>query len=391
MRKIGVDHNIMQMHKKVNKLGRKSFSFRREPNHVIHTQHKDTAKRYDGKLHYAKKQHWRDWVKRAEEPDIWMANRYVLALVTDGGKARIPILKYSVGEQVISVRTNSEKSTALAKGFFPPKPAESTVETSTKYLKQCQGGVKIMADQIWKQLWKLKPYKAPGPDGILNVVLTKCADLLTNRLLNIYDTMFKWKLMYKPWKTFTTVVLRKPGKPRYNTPKAYQPIALLNMLWKVLTAIVAGQLTFITEKHQLLLANHFRGRPGHMMTDTMHLLANMIKASWRAGKVTSALFLDIKGAFPNAVLSHLEHNLCKCQVPRKIVDFIHNMLQDQVTTLKFDGYTSEPIKIDNGIGQGDPLSMGIYQYYNADLLDIPKEEGKSAMAYVDDSVMEVSM
>jgi len=99
------------------------------------------------------------------------------------------------------------------------------------------------------------------------------------------------------------------------------------------------------------------------------------------------LFLDIEGAFPNAVPSRLEHNLCKRQVPRKIVDFIHNMLQDRVTALKFDGYMLEPIKIDNGIGQGDLLSMGIYQYYNADLLDIPKEKGKSAMAYVDNLVM----
>jgi len=85
-----------------------------------------------------------------------------LALATDGGKARIPILKYSVGKQVISTRTNGEKSTALTKGFFPLKPAESTVETSTKYLKQCQGGVKITVDQIRKQLQKLKPYKALG-------------------------------------------------------------------------------------------------------------------------------------------------------------------------------------------------------------------------------------
>jgi len=172
-------------------------------------------------------------------------------------------------------------TTALAKGFFPPKPAESTVETSTKYPKQCQGGVKITVDQIQKQLQKLKPYKAPGPDGILDVVLTKCADLLTDRLLNIYNTMFEWKLMYKLWKTFTTVVLRKPGKPRYDAPKAYRPIALLNTLWKVLTAIVVGQLTFIMEKHQLLPANHFGGRPGRMTTDAMHLLANTIKASWR--------------------------------------------------------------------------------------------------------------
>jgi len=152
-------------------------------------------------------------------------------------------------------------------------------------------------------------------------------------------------------------------------------------------AVITEQLTFITEKHQLLPANHFRGRPGHTTTDAMHLLVNMIKMSWRAGKVILALFLDIEGAFPNTVLSHLEQYLCKHHIPRKIVDFIYNMLWGRVTTLKFDGYMSEPINIDNGIGQGNPLSMGIYQYYNADLLDIPKDEGESVMAYVDDLVI----
>ena len=378
---------LTQMHKQANKLGRESYGYRENPNHMIHAEHKAVMKKYNTNLNYVKKQHWRDWAERADEPDIWTANRYVSAPVTDGGKARIPVLKCNVGGQEISARTNGKKSTALAKGFFPPKPAESSVQNSTRYPKQCQGGVKITAEQIRKQLCKLKPYKAPGLDGIPNVVLMKCVDLLTGSLLNIYNAMFKCKLMYKLWKTFITVVLRKPGKPRYDAPKAYRPIALLNTLWKVLMAIVASQLTFITEKHQLLPANHFGGRPGRTMTDAMHLLANTIKASWRAGKVTSALFLDIKGAFPNVVPSHLEHNLHNCKVPRKIMDFIHNMLRDQVTALKFDGYMSELIKIDNGIGQGDLVSMGIYQYYNADLLDIPKEEGESAMAYVDDSVM----
>jgi len=298
---------LTQLRKQANKLGRESFRCRGNPSHKIHAQHKEAAKRYDGTLNYTKKQHWRDWAERADEPDIWMASCMVSAPVTDSGKARIPILKFKEGGQEASARTNGEKSAVLAKGFFPPKPAVNTVQPNTKYPKQCQGGVKITADQIRKQLRKLKPYKAPGPDGIPNVVLTKCTDMLISRLLDIYDTMFERKLMFKPWKTFITVVLRKPGKPRYDAPKAYRPIALLNTLWKVLTAIVVGQLTFVTEKHQLLLANHFGGRPGRTTTDAMHLLANTIKASWRAGKVTLALFLDI-------------------EVPRKIVDFIHNML-----------------------------------------------------------------
>jgi hypothetical protein len=80
------------------------------------------------------------------------------------------------------------------------------------------------------QLKSIKPYKAPGPDGIPNIVLSKCADLIVDRLFHIYKAMLERKLFYKPWKVSTTVVLRKPGKPRYNVPKAYRPIALLNTI-----------------------------------------------------------------------------------------------------------------------------------------------------------------
>jgi hypothetical protein len=123
--------------------------------------------------------------------------------------------------------------------------------------------------------------------------------------------MLKRKLFYKPWKVSTTVVLRKPGKPRYNIPKTYRPIVLLNTMWKVLTAIVASHITFLTEKHQLLPANHFGGRPGRTTAGTLHLLTHKIKQAWRSGKVATVLFLDIEGAFPNAVPSKLIHNLRK--------------------------------------------------------------------------------
>ena len=193
--------------------------------------------------------------------------------------------------------------------------------------------------------------------------------------------------MYKPWKEFITIVLRKPGKPRYDTPKAYRPIALLNTMWKVIMVIVANLITYVTEKHQLLPANHFSGRPGRTTVDAMHLLTNRIKAAWRAGKVTSVLFLDIEGAFPNANPERLVHNLRKREVPLRYINFVHNMLKERVTTLRFDGYTTDRIPIDNGIGQGDPLSMVMYQYYNADLIDIPKHPEEDAVAYVDDAFM----
>jgi len=119
----------------------------------------------------------------------------------------------------------------------------------------------------------------------------------------------------------------------------------------------------------------------------MHLLTIRIKAMWRVGKVAAVLFLDIKGAFLNAVPERLVHNLRKQKIPRKYTNFVSSMLRNRVTTLKFDGYISEPIFINNGISQGDPLSMVLYQYYNADLLDIPNNKDKDTMAFVDNSFM----
>ncbi len=63
------------------------------------------------------------------------------------------------------------------------------------------------------------------------------------------------------------------------------------------------------------------------------------------------------------------------------------MLEDRITYLKFDDHSSEPISINNGIGQGDLLSMVLYQFYNADILDIPSRANKMAIAYVDDALI----
>jgi hypothetical protein len=81
----------------------------------------------------------------------------------------------------------------------------------------------------------------------------ECVDLLIDRLYHIYKAMVEQNIHYEPWKIFTTVVLCKPRKPRYDIPKAYWPIALLNTIWKVLTAVVADQISYYSEKFQLLL------------------------------------------------------------------------------------------------------------------------------------------
>ena len=82
--------------------------------------------------------------------------------------------------------------------------------------------------------------------------------------------------------------------------------------------------------------------------------------------MVSVLFLDIEGAFPNAVTDRLIHNMRKRRIPRCYTDFVKKLLTGRETRLRFDDFLSDPIPIDNGVGQGDPISMIVYLFYNTD-------------------------
>ena len=83
------------------------------------------------------------------------------------------------------------------------------------------------------------------------------------------------------------------------------------------------------------------------------------------------MFLNIAGAFPNAVTARLLANMVRLGYPTQLISFFEAVLADRQTVLSFDGYVSEAFEIDNGIGQGEPSSMILYLIYSHALVGIP--------------------
>ena len=173
--------------------------------------------------------------------------------------------------------------------------------------------------------------------------------LITPYLLQIFCAVLRLGVYAAQWKDITMCVLCKPGKPRYDVPKAYRLIALVNTITKLLSTIIAEDIMHLTEAHQLLLAHHFGSRPGRTTTDSLHVLVNTVKAAWRHKQVVSALFLDIEGTFPNAIMECLLHNLRTRRILEMYVQLIQNMLTGRRNRLKFNDYVSEWFNLDNGI------------------------------------------
>jgi hypothetical protein len=81
------------------------------------------------------------------------------------------------------------------------------------------------------------------------------------------------------------VVSRKPGKPSYDEPKAYSPIALLNTPDKLFSSIVANDLSHHCKFRDVFPPHQFGGRLARDTSDFMLLLTNKAKESWRNKKV----------------------------------------------------------------------------------------------------------
>jgi hypothetical protein len=103
----------------------------------------------------------------------------------------------------------------------------------------------------------------------------------------------------QPWWQSTTVVIPKPNKPDYSNRKVYRPIALLNCLRKVLEKLMASRLSGMVETHDLLHPDQIGGHPQRSAIDAAMALTHAIKMGRSKSLTTTALFLEVQGAFDN--------------------------------------------------------------------------------------------
>jgi len=113
-----------------------------------------------------------------------------------------------------------------------------------------------------------------------------------------------------------------------------------------------------------------------------------IKDTWCKGQVASALFLNVKGAFPSIDINCLIHNMKKQGILQEYTEWMRRRLENRQTTISFDNYQTTAFKVLNGLDQGDPHSGICYLIYNADLTKITVlKVSKWILLFVDDAVI----
>jgi hypothetical protein len=205
--------------------------------------------------------------------------------------------------------------------FPPPVEADLNDLAGFQYPREVEIPSDLTTTEVVQAIISTTKDKAPGPDGIPNRVLHRVAYVSPTLLRNIFQACLNLGVQPKCWKEATVIMLRKPGKPDYSDPKAYRPISLLNTLGKVLEAVIAKRLRFLSETYALLPSTQMGARKQRSVDTALQLLLERIYTVWAGNKprVVSLLSLDVASAFDRVSHIRLVHNLQKRRIPLMLV------------------------------------------------------------------------
>jgi len=329
----------------------------------------------------AKRDHWNQFLEKEDSRSIFKA----MAYTKDRRIEKIPPIQ---APSSTLVDTFQEKCSTFRTMLFPPPP-QAPKPNWDKYRPN--------TDWKWPSLSKDElnyacstakiKGKTPGPDQITQEIIQQAYQAIPDIFYRLYSSLIHTGYHPTCWRQATGAILKKPAKPDYSSPKAYRVISLLNCLGKVSERILAQRLGYLAETTTLLYPSQLGGRQKKSAIDTALLLTTEVEANKRLKKKSTALFLDIKGAFDHVAKNQLLASLKYLRLPGSLIAWVSCFLSNRTLRLAFDGQIEGFSRIDTGIPQGSPISPILFLIYIRDLFP---QLAIKVLSYIDDIALIVS-
>jgi len=100
------------------------------------------------------------------------------------------------------------------------------------------------------------------------------------------------------FKISSTVIIPKPNKPSYDSPKSFHPIVLLNIIEKPIEKVIGERLQFLIVRNDFIYPSQLGGLKFRLTIDVGVALTHIIHLGWSRNCLTSTLTFDITQFFP---------------------------------------------------------------------------------------------
>ncbi|MCG8047714.1 MAG: reverse transcriptase domain-containing protein, partial [Candidatus Thiodiazotropha endolucinida] len=224
----------------------------------------------------------------------------------------------------------------------------------------------LSMDQVKKAIESLNKGKAADFYGVTAEHFIYGGEELLRTTTDILNNLYKFGQLTDSMKTgVLTPVFKKKGSS--NDVKNYRGITILPTLTKILETVLKETVRPAVERCQNKLQRGFTQNSSPMNCSL--ILEEVIREAKDLKEPLYIAFLDVKAAFDVVSHASLLRKLFHIGIEGPEWSLIHSMHVGAESVVKWEGATSDPFQVQQGVRQGGILSTDLYKLYGNRLLN----------------------